>query len=643
METKHIIAYGKRLDIDLSAGEIKKSDIDPEFARNFIGGMGFSCKILYDEVGPEVDPLGPDNLLIIANGALTGTNAICADRTEITTKSPLTGHLGSGNTGGSWGAYLKRAGFDLIVIRGEAKNPVYIWINDSEVKIRDASCLWGKNTYETTNILGQELNPSAPSQLKVLAIGPAGENLVKFACPMNDYYHCAARCGAGAVMGAKKLKAIAVHGTGIITSVRPKEFQEAVKKARERYYECEEAIDMFGHQDRHRNDDTQLTLNFAVPGKNFQTGVLPDWIETRGERVMRKYVTGLLGVCHACPAMCSYGAEVREGKYAGLKVNRALHTGLLSDFGAKCAIDNIPAIWKCKQACNELGLDYGSAAGVIAFAMELYQRGIITREETDGADLTWGNEDAVVELIYKIAMREGMGDILAEGSARAAKKFGKGAEKYVMAAKGMELLAPELRSAAKGFVFGYLTNPRGGDNLKTTHFATESCHGEGWWVDEFDMFEDVKRKVYGMPAKEVPSTWEGKPMLTKWFEDLYSAANALGICFFPVGLGVVGPNHFSKLFSSFTGIETTPEDIMRIGENIFTVLKAYIAREGLTRKDDTLPDRFFNEPVSEGPKQGAILSREVIDKVLDEYYELRGWDKATGLPSKERLTELGLG
>ena len=196
METKRVIGYGKRLDIDLSTGDVEKRNIDPEFARTFVGGMGFSCKILYDEVGPEVEPLGPDNLLIIANGTLTGTNAVCAARTEITTKSPLTGHLGTGNTGGSWGAYLKRAGFDLIVVRGRAKNPVYIWINDEEVEIRDASYLWGKDTYETTSTIEQDMNPVAPSQVKVLAIGQAGENLVKFACPINDYYHCAARGGA---------------------------------------------------------------------------------------------------------------------------------------------------------------------------------------------------------------------------------------------------------------------------------------------------------------------------------------------------------------------------------------------------------------------------------------------------------------
>jgi aldehyde:ferredoxin oxidoreductase len=275
--------------------------------------------------------------------------------------------------------------------------------------------------------------------------------------------------------------------------------------------------------------------------------------------------------------------------------------------------------------------------------MELYQRGIITKADMGGLELSWGNEDAAIELIHKISVREGFGDILAEGSVKAAKKIGNGAEKYVMATKGMDLMAMDLRSADRGYTFGYLTNPRGGDNLKTTHFATEKCWGKDWWVDDFDMFEDVKSKVYKLPKGETRSTWEGKPNMAKWFEDLYSAANALGICFFSAGLGVLGPGHLSELYSAFTGIQTTPEELMRIGGNIFTVLKAYTVREGLTRKDDTLPERFFTETLADGPNKGAVLSKEEIDKLLDEYYELRGWDKETSIPSKKKLAELGLG
>ncbi|MFC1980649.1 aldehyde ferredoxin oxidoreductase family protein [Chloroflexota bacterium] len=633
--------YGKRLDIDLSTGKIIKSDIDPGFAREFVGGMGFSCKLLYDEVGPDVDPLSPDNVIIIANGTLTGTNAPCAARVEITTKHPLTGHIGTGNTGGSWGTALRRAGFDLLVIRGEAEKPVYLWIDDDVCEIRDACHLWGKDTYETSGILEHDLSPSAPSQVKVLAIGPAGENLVRYACPINEYYHCAARNGAGAVMGSKKLKAIAVRGTGAVKAARPEEFKKAVREARGRLGEREKARSLWGREQRDYTIE-QLERG-SLPGKNFQTGVMPNWMETRVLAKQLEYVSGELGTCHACPMSCFKGAEVKEGKYAGVKVSRGAHPGVVSDFGAKCAIDNVPAIWKCKQLCHQLGMDYGTVAGILSFAMELFQRGIITEKDTDGLDLSWGNEDAIIPILHKIASRDGFGDLLAEGGVRAAERIGKGAGKYVMAVKGMEMMAQEPRTAKRGFCFGDLTNPRGGDNLKGTHSGADRYEPR-WWVDQFDMFEDVKKKAYGEFTEEISDTWEGKPMMTKWFEDLYSIGNALGICIFPIGFSLaLGPTHFSRLFSAFTGWDTTPQDIMKLGEKVFTVLKAYIIREGLTRKDDTWPDRFYTEPLPEGPTKGAVLSREEMDKLLDEYYELRGWDKRTGLPSKDKLVELGLG
>lgn len=632
--------YGKRLDVDLSAGKIVTRDIEPGFARAFIGGMGFSCKILYDEVGTGVDPLAPDNIVIFSNGPLTGTHAPCSGRTEITTKSPLTGSIGTGNTGGVWGATLKHAGFDLVVVRGKAERPVYLWIDDDTVELREASHLWGKDTQVTSDILRQELEPSLQSKISVLAIGPAGENLVRYACPLNDYHHAASRTGAGAVMGAKRLKAIAVHGTGAVEVARPKEFQEAAKEARERLMAADRASKMPGASP----DVRKLYLELGcLPGKHFQTGVLPQWVETRGLEVARKYFTKKEGTCYACPTPCFNLVEINEGKYAGLRVNRALMPGLVFDWGAGLAIDNLPAIWKCKELCQRLGMDYASAAGTIGFAMELFQRELITKRDTDGLELSWGNEDAVTEMLHKIAFRDGFGDLLAEGSVRAAAIVGKGAERYVMAIKGMEMMLPDPRASHKGWLFGGLTNPRGGDNVKNTHCLAER-YNPNWWVDKFDMFEDVKAKIYSMPPQEIPYTWEGKPMMCRWFEDLYSLVNALGLCFFPSGFKLaLGPTHLSKLFSACTGWDTTPEDIMKSGERVFTLLKAYTVRQGLTRKDDTWPERFYTEPLPEGPAKGAVLSRDTIQRLLDEYYDLRGWDRRSGLPTKRKLTELGLG
>ena len=272
----------------------------------------------------------------------------------------------------------------------------------------------------------------------------------------------------------------------------------------------------------------------------------------------------------------------------------------------------------------------------------LHEKGLITKTDTNGLEMTWGNVEATREMLHKIANREGFGDILAEGSVTAAARIGKGAEQYVMAIKGMEMMSSDPRSGSRGWVFGDLTNPRGGDNVKNTHFHADR-YNPNWWIDKFDIFEDVKEKIYSMPPQEVASTWEGKPLMCKWFEDLYSVINALGLCFFPSGFRLaVGPTHLSRLFSACTGWDTTPQDIMKFGEKVFTLLKAYTARQGLTRKDDTWPDRFFTEPLPEGPAKGAVLSREVIDQLLDEYYQLRGWDERSGLPTEGKLTELGL-
>jgi aldehyde:ferredoxin oxidoreductase len=636
-----LYGYGKILDVDLTTRKIEKKDLDAKFAEEFIGGMGFSCRMLYDEVGTNVDPLGPENIIIFANGPLTGTQTPCSGRTEVTTKSPLTGHIGTGNMGGHWGARLKHAGFDLLVIRGQAEEPCYLWINDDTVEIRNADHLWGKETQQTSDIFKKELGETQTSRISVLAIGQAGENLIRYACPVNDLHHVAARCGAGAVMGAKKLKGIAVHGTGSVQIARPQAFQEAVREARDRLLAADRAAKMPGAPKDIRIHDLEKG---CLPGKNFQTGILPRWVETRSLAVAKQYVTGLESTCYHCPISCFNVAEVKDGRYPGTKVARGTMPGVVFSFGALCAIDNLPGIWKCKELCQRFGMDYASAGACLAFAMELFQRGIITRSDTDGLDLSWGNEESLIELLRKIAYREGFGGILAEGSQRAAKIIGRESEKYAFTTKGMEMtMMPDPRAGTRrGWLFGFLTNPRGGDNVKNTHFYAER-YNPNWWVNQFDMFDEVKEKIYSMPPEKVEETWQGKAIMCKWFEDLYSICNALGFCFFTVGSRLAwGPTYISKLFSACTGRDTTPQQMMAIGEKVFTLLKVYTIREGLTRKDDAWPERFYTEPMPEGPAKGGVLSRKEIENTLDEYYELREWDKATGRPTVRKLNGLGL-
>ncbi len=628
---------GKILDVDLSSGKITKKDIEPEFARKYIGGQGYSNRILYDEVGPEVDPLGPDNLVIFAPGTFTASQIPSTCRTELTNRHPQTGTIGSGNTGGFWGMQLKRAGYDVLIARGQSEKPVYLQINNDDVEIKDASHLWGKDIYETTRILENETSHKVP----VIAIGQAGENLVPCACPITTYHHGANRTGGGAVMGAMKLKAITVWGTKASRPAKPDEFQKAMDEMRKRQDLSWEAMRKPGSYTGGGDAVARYLERGGLRVKNYQSNYLPNFAETRGAAVARSYSTDERS-CNACPLNCFDIGVVKEGKYAGTWVARPSFAGVTVAFGAACAIDYFPAILKCKELCQRYGMDYVNISGTLAFAMELFQRGIITEKDTDGLDLTWGNDDSAVEMIRKIAFKEGFGEVLAEGSVKAAAIIGKGAEKYVMTLKGMEVMAGDPRSHQKIYVLCDITNPRGGDNIKGGHNAVDpDIYDPNWWIDEFDMFDNVKNKIFKTSPEEVSSNWEGKALYTKWLQDLYQIQNALGMNM--TGRHVIGPNSLSKLYSAYTGLDTSPEEIMKSGEMVFNLFKAYAVRDGQGRKDDNMADRFYEEPVPDGPLAGSVLERETIDKVLDEYYEVRGWDKKTGTPIREKLVELGLG
>jgi aldehyde:ferredoxin oxidoreductase len=621
--------YGKWLDVDLASKNIIKKDIDPEFARKYIGGVGFGCKILYDQVGPEVDPLSPENVVIFSVGALTGSGAPSASRTEITTKHPQTGSIGTGNSGGAWGAMLKRAGLDIVVIRNKAEKPVYLRIEADKVEIKDASHLWGKDTRVTSDLLRQE----SPKPMSILTIGQAGENLVKYACPVNDYHHVSGRCGAGAVMGSKMLKAIAVGSAGSPPRpARPEEFARAIREARERLIAADKAFWATGpHVPPYTLSDTRMNGSISL-----SQGAVERFVTKRGVS------------CHSCPVTCYNGvAGVKEGKYAGFEMTNAQRPAIIGLFGGVCGINNLPAVWKCKDLCNRFGLDFYSAAGVMFFAMELFHQGLITAGDTDGQELTWGNEDVIIQMLGKIAFREGFGDVLAEGSEQAAIRIGRGAERYAMTIKGMESGGHDPRVQAKkglGWLFlGNLTNPRGSDIIKTTHHHANQ-YNPNWWTEQHDMFEDVKEKIYGKPPVELVTSWAGQAQMYKWFEDLHSLVDAVGLCFVTSHMRLAfGPNYISKLFSSYTGFDVSPGDMMMTAERLFTLFKAYSVRQGRTRKDDNWPDRFYEEPIADGPYQGAVLSHEAVNKLLDGYYAIRGWCQATGTPARGKLIELGLG
>jgi aldehyde:ferredoxin oxidoreductase len=640
--------------IDLNRRRIEFENIDSSLMRKWGGGSGIASWRLYDDVRPGIESLDADNVVWVIAGPLTGTIAPCSGRIEIVTKSALTGLLGLSNTGGQFGARLKQAGLDGLILRGMSNDPVYILVGTEGIELRDASHLWGKDTYETAAMIGSELNDASLKRIKVMAIGPAGENLVRFACPVNERYHTAARGGAGAVLGAKKVKAIAVDAQSLLlpASSAFRAIAERIRRKIKDNPRCQN-YSRFGSL-----SVSDLCVEMGdLPGRNFQTGTLPRWQETRGTAKIRSFVTRPEGSCYRCPMPCFNRVEVQEGKYRGLKITGGTFIQVVLEFGAKCGIESLPAIWKCKEICHRLGMDYGSASGTVSFAMELFQRGVLTEQDTGGLSLTWGNERATMKLLEQMAYRQGLGDVLAEGALRASNVLGPASVPSVMTIKGMEMISQDVRATRRGWSLGSLTSPRGGDNVRGTHMQGDTIPSlsflrperlSEWksysasFVADLDMFPTMKAAIYGDPPRVDPFTYEGKVLMTKWFEDLFAAINALGLCTFPADKLALGPTAYAELISSFLGEEIEPEEFMEVGERIFTLQRLFNIREGVSRKDDTWPDRFFEERLPEGPARGAVVSRKTIERVLDEYYDARGWDRGTGYPTPMTLSKLGI-
>jgi aldehyde:ferredoxin oxidoreductase len=644
----------KMAHIYLDQRRIEFECVDPVFIKKWGGGSGIASWRLYNEVAQTVGPLEPENVVWIIGGPLTGTIAPCSGRIEVVTKSALTGLLGLSNTGGHFGARLKQAGLDGLVLHGVSEDPVYLVVRRDKIEFRDASHLWGRDTWETSEQVGAELNDPQLERVKVLAIGPAGEKLVRFACLINERYHAAGRGGAGAVLGSKKLKAIAVDTDPSVLPV-PQAFRDAATKAAKKIKD-HPTCKKYSRYGALPVSDSWAEMG-CLPGQNYQAGTLPGWRETRGTERAISYVTRPRGTCYGCVMPCFNLVEVADGHYKGLSITSGTFVQVIFEFGAKCGIESLPAIWKCKEICHRWGMDYGSASGTLSFAMELFQRGLLKLEDTDGLALTWGSEEAAIQLLTRIALRQGLGDILAEGTSRASQRLNPGCSPYVMTIKGMEMMSPDVRSAPRAWALGSLTNPRGGDNVRGTHMRAEfipdlsllSPENLSDWeayskafVSSLDMFPAVKREIYGDPPRVDPFTYRGKPSMVKWFEDLFSAVNALGLCIFPADKLALGPTDYAEMLSSFLEEEIPPDEFMEIGERIFNLQRLYILREGIRRKDDTWPSRFFEEDLPGQLSLGAAVSKETIDRVLDEYYRARGWNTNTGYPHSQTLSRLGL-
>lgn len=596
---------GRILRVNLTTGDVKTEPINWEWARKFFGGKGLAAKYLYEELSAGTDPLSPENMMIFMTGPLTGTVSPCSGKHVVVSKSPASGTFLDCYAGGYWGAELKYAGFDGVIIRGRASKPVYLWIHDGEAEIRDASHLWGKDTHETEKALKEELG----KDVKVCSIGPAGENLVKFACITNDLFRQAARGGIGAVMGSKNLKAIAVEGHGGVWVPDIEKFVEVCKSVIDE--------DVLGREDDHGwaiTDGTPIIVGLSqgtalFPTRNFQTGVFEDAEKIGSDAV--KAVTVARKACFNCPLACGNITLIKEGRFAGTLVEGPEYETLALT-GSNCGIGDLGAIARFNLLCDRLGIDTISAGNVVAFAMELYERGILTKEDTGGLDLRFGNVDAYIQMPELIAYKRGIGELLAEGVRTAAERIGKGAEKYALHVKGVEYPGYDPRGSY-GMALAYATADRG------------CCHLRAWIVAD-EAFGD-------MP----PYTFDGKPERVIFLENRNSVKWSLIICdFYLVDYPVM-----SKLVSACTGWDVSPEELKIAGERIWNLTRLFNVREGFSRKDDTVPPRITTEELPDGVAKGQKIKLEEFEAALSRYYQLRGWDE-NGIPTEEKLKELGL-
>jgi len=608
---------GKILRVNLTDQTAKEEDLPLEIAKDFIGAAGFGIKYLFDEVPAGTDPLGPDNKLIFASGPFSGTTVPCASRMAVTGKSPLTGAVGMATTGGQFPVELKFAGYDALIIEGKAKDHTYVSIKNGEVKFRSAKKVWGMKTTDTQQIIKNELNDQ---NVRIACIGPAGERLSKMACIINEL-RAAGRKGLGAVMGSKNLKAIAIRGTGKV-SIADK---EKLKSARgEMTKAMKESHVLYPEFSKHGTPMVvEATCAMGVfPTNNFiATGeIVP--ADKLGVEVQ---VTRDMGSehCYNCPVGCSQLKMAQSGPYAGILAEGPEYETFFS-FGGQTGVDNIDAIIAADRLADELGLDTISAGVAIGFAMELYEKGILSKEDTGGLELNFGNDEAMMTLLRLMAFREGIGDLLTDGTKAAAEKIGKDTEKYAMHVKGLELPAYDVRGL-KAHGLNYATSYTGAD------------HNRGYAFQE----------VFGIPIPFEVDRFavEDKGKLTKWNQDLRSACcDAPTMCAFLLDMAVpaIAAQNTADLMEAVTGLQYAPEEIAMVGERMNNLAKAFNVREGFSRADDTLPERLMTEPLKAGASKGQLISPDDLKQMLDEYYTERGWDVETGIPSRTKLSELGL-
>jgi len=608
-----LLSYaGRILRVDLSTGKVETEPLKEEMARQYIGGIGLGIRLLMDNSKPGTDPFSPDNPLIFVTGPLSGTMGPTAGNGyAVVSKSPATGGIAESKAHGFFGPELKRAGYDAVIFTGKSEKLVYAWIDDDSVHLLDAQHLKGKSPSETDDAIKEELGDY---YIRVSAIGEAGEKLVRFASIINDEFRAVGRTGMGAVMGSKNLKAVAVRGTKDVNVADLEGFKEFIKIIHER---------MKGPATRKYRTlgttENVLVLNAlaALPTRNFTPATFEGAEEVSGEYLNEHYVKKIIG-CATCAMRCDHIAVVPEGPYKGS--TSRMEFECLWALGPNCGVDRLDAIIEAMRLCNHYGIDGISAGVTVGFAMDLYENGILTKENTNSLELHFGSHEALLETLKKISTRDGwLGDVLAEGTKRAAEKIGKGAEKYANHIKGLELPGYDIRGL-KTAALGFAVSFRGACHLRSGAYSP-----------------DVKGKVNRFVIEK------GRGKIVMENEDIYNVIDSLILCKFSRGTYYDGLEDMAKYYTLATGFKITVEELKKAGERINNLAKLFNLREGVgTRKYDALPPKIMTVPIpDEGVAKGSVVNKEEFDLGLDDYYEVRGWTK-DGIPTAEKLNKLDL-
>ena len=622
---------GQRLRVDLTTGKITKEPHSYEYRRKWIGGRGYNSDVIYNEVPANLDPYDPKARVCFGVGPVSGTAAPSTGRVTVSAKSPLTGGFGDSNMGGHWGAELKYAGYDQVVIQGRAKKPVYIWIDDDKVEIRDASHLWGKFPREADQMIKEEVGDE---DIHIMMIGPAGENMCRFACTFNDVWRAAGRTGTGGVIGSKNLKAIATRGSGTVKVADPKKLMDVCNRLRQAFKTDPMKMGLY-------EIGSLALINVAnrdgwLPWKNFQGGSHPDANNMSGETHSATVLKHREG-CYACPICCGRFTQIKDGKYAGEEFGGPEYEHAVPTGPRVGLIDDANAIWHNCCLTNDYGMDAIETGGVIASAMEWYQRGLITSKDTGGLELEWGDAEVIATLIEQIGLRKGFGNILAEGADRAADKLGLGdkGHYYTITTRGMTLPGDDPRGLGFGYGLSFSMGTRGGcDHLRS--LCCLELSGA--------LYPGLNTRILGDESACKPVTINSKPYMVYYEENQKATTDCLQVCCFTThwSYAVLTPDQVEYL-NATTGLDFTEEDFQEVGERIVNLERAYWNRCMSGAREDTVPERFLNEPMPQGVDyQTNVGVTFPLNDMLPQYYRYRDWDPKTGFPTERKLKQLGL-